>query len=216
MHDGSPYAQQLAAVFAENFKAKGGTIVATEAINVGDTDFRPVLTTIATDPPDLIYYPIFVAEGGFITRQAQEISGLEDTILAGADGMITPDFVEAAGEASEDMYFTGPDLGFTNELYNHFLEVHQSEYGTEPASVFHSHAYDATNMIFRAIEAVAVQEDDGTIHIGRKALRDAIAATENFEGITGNLNCDSKGDCADPQVNVSQIQGGEYVVVWEP
>ena len=216
IHDGSPYAEELANVFAENFVAKGGTITTQEAVNVGDTDMRPVLTTIAVDAPDVIYYPIFVAEGGFITSQSTEISGLEDTILAGADGIITPDFVEAAGEASEGMYFTGPDLGFENELYNHFLEVYQSEYGTAPTSVFHAHAYDAANMIFDAIEKVAVVEDDGTIHIGRGALRDAVAATANFEGITGNLNCDDVGDCADPKVNVSQLQGGEYVVVWAP
>ncbi len=216
IHDGSPYAEQLANVFAENFKAKGGTITAQEAVNTGDTDMRPVLTTIAVDAPELIYYPIFVAEGAFITRQSTEIAGLENTVLAGADGIITPDFVEAAGEASEGMYFTGPDLSFTNELYNHFLEVYQREYGTAPTSVFHAHAYDAANMIFAAIEKVAVQEDDGTIHIGRKALRDAVAATTNFSGITGNLNCDAVGDCADPKVNVSQLQGGEYVVVWTP
>jgi branched-chain amino acid transport system substrate-binding protein len=216
IHDGSPYAEQLAQVFAENFAAKGGTITEQTAVNVGDTDMRPVLTAIAVDSPELIYYPIFVAEGAFITRQAKEIAGLENTILAGADGIITPDFVEAAGEASEGMYFTGPDLSFENELYNHFLDVHLSEYGTEPTSVFHAHAYDAANMIFAAIEQVAVQEDDGTLHIGRKALRDAIAATENFDGITGNLNCDANGDCADPKVNISQIQNGEYVVVWTP
>ena len=75
---------------------------------------------------------------------------------------------------------------------------------------------EPSGRIFKAIEDVAVQEDDGTIHIGRKALRDAIAATSNFDGITGNLNCDDKGDCADPKVNVSQIQNGEYVVVWTP
>ena len=216
IHDGSPYAEQLANVFAENFAALGGTITSQEAVNVGDTDMRPVLTTIAVNAPDVIYYPIFVAEGAFITAQSTEISGLEDTILAGADGIITPDFVAAAGEASEGMYFTGPDLGFENELYNHFKEVYQSEYGTAPTSVFHAHAYDAANMIFTAIEKVAEQEDDGTLHIGRKALRDAVAATENFEGITGSLNCDDVGDCADPKVNVSQLQGGEYVVVWAP
>jgi len=216
IHDGSPYAEQLANVFAENFEAKGGTITSQEAINVSDTDMRPVLTTIAVGSPELIYYPIFVAEGAFITRQAQEIAGLEDTTLAGADGIITPDFVEAAGDASEGMYFTGPDLSFENELYNHFREVYQSEYGTEPTSVFHAHAYDAANMIFKAIEEVAVKDDDGTIHIGRKALRDAIAGIKDFEGITGNLNCDANGDCADPKVNISQLQGGEYVVVWAP
>jgi branched-chain amino acid transport system substrate-binding protein len=216
IHDGSPYAEQLANVFAENFAAKGGTITSQQAVNVGDTDMRPVLTTIAVDSPEVIYYPIFVAEGGFITRQAKEVGGLEGSILAGADGIITPDFVEAAGEASEGMYFTGPDLSFENDLYNHFLEVYQSEYGTAPTSVFHAHAYDAANMIFQAIEEVAVVEDDGTIHIGRKALRDAVEGIANFEGITGTLNCDEVGDCADPKVNVSQLQGGEYVVVWAP
>ena len=216
IHDGSPYAEQLAQVFAENFAAKGGTVTSEEAINVGDTDFRPVLTTIAVDSPDFIYYPIFVAEGAFITRQASEIAGLENTILAGADGIITPDFVEAAGDACEGMYFTGPDLGFENELYNHFKEVYLQEYGMEMTSVFHAHSYDAANMIFKAIEDVAVEEDDGTLHIGRKALRDAVAGIANFEGITGNLNCDAVGDCADPKVNVSQIQNGEYVVIWAP
>jgi branched-chain amino acid transport system substrate-binding protein len=216
IHDGSAYAEQLSLVFADNFVAKGGTITEQTAVNVGDTDMRPVLTSIAVDSPEMIYYPIFVAEGAFITRQAGEIDGLENTILAGADGIITPDFVEAAGEASEGMYFTGPDLSFENELYNHFKEVYQSEYGTEPTSVFHAHAFDAANMIFAAIEEVAVQEDDGTIHIGRKALRDAIAATSNFDGITGNLNCDANGDCGDPRIYVSQLQNGDYVPVWTP
>jgi len=214
IHDGSPYADQLQAVFAQRFQELGGTITAQEAVNVGDTDMRPVLTTIAVDQPELIYYPIFVAEGAFITRQAKEIAGLENTILAGADGIITPDFVEAAGDASEGMYFTGPDLSFENALYDHFLVLYQDEFGTEPTSVFHAHAYDATNMIFDAIEEVAVQEDDGTIHIGRQALRDALYGTANFDGITGNLNCDANGDCADPAISILRIEGGEYIRIW--
>ena len=45
---------------------------------------RPVLTSIATDSPEFLYYPVFIAEGGFITTQAKEIAGLEETVLAGA------------------------------------------------------------------------------------------------------------------------------------
>ncbi|OQY19869.1 MAG: hypothetical protein B6I34_09140 [Anaerolineaceae bacterium 4572_32.1] len=213
IHDGSPYADQLQEVFATVFKELGGTITAQEAVNVGDTDMRPILTTIAVGKPEMIYYPIFVAEGGFITRQAKEIAGLENTILAGADGIITPDFVTAAGEASEGMYFTGPDLSFENELYDHFLEVYKSEFGTDPTSVFHAHAYDAANMIFDAIEKVAEQDGD-TIHIGRQALRDALYATKNFEGITGTLNCDAVGDCADPKISILKLENGEYVRIW--
>ena len=215
IHDGSPYADQLQQVFADTFKELGGTITAQEAVNVGDTDMRPILTTIAAGEPEFIYYPIFIPEGAQITRQAKEIPGLEEVILAGADGMYSPDFVEAAGEACEGMYISGPNLAFENPLYDHFLEVHLEKYGEKPLSVFHAHAYDAAMMLFAAIEKVAVQDEDGTLHIGRQALRDALYATKDFEGITGTLNCNEYGDCADPQIAVNQIQNGEYVPIWE-
>ena len=215
IHDGSPYAAQLQQVFADTFQEMGGEVTAQEAVNVGDTDMRPLLTSIAVDEPEFLYYPIFTAEGGFITNQAKEIAGLENTLLAGADGMISPDFVEAAGDAGEGMYFSGPDLTATvADMYEPFLEKHQSKYGEDPLSVFHAHAWDAANMIFDAIEQVGVMDAEGNLHIGRQALRDAIYATSNFRGITGNLNCNADGDCADPAINVSQLQNGEYVPIW--
>jgi branched-chain amino acid transport system substrate-binding protein len=215
IHDGSPYADQLQQVFAQTFQDMGGTITHQGAVNVGDTDMGPILTTIAADSPDFIYYPIFIPEGAQITRQAGDVAGLENTTLAGADGMYSPDFVEAAGEAAEGMYISGPNLAFANPIYDHFLEVHQEKYGEAPLSVFHAHAYDGAMMLLAAIEEVAVQDEDGTLHIGRQALRDALYATSDFEGVTGMLNCNEFGDCADPEIAVNQIQGGEYVPLWE-
>ncbi|RME46732.1 MAG: branched-chain amino acid ABC transporter substrate-binding protein, partial [Chloroflexi bacterium] len=214
IHDGSPYAEQLQQVFADTFTELGGTITSQEAVNVGDTDMRPVLTKIAVDKPDFLYYPIFIAEGAFITVQAKEIPGLENTILAGSDGMISPDFIAAAGEAAEGMYISGPNLAFENELGKAFLEKHRAKYGEEPLSAFHAHAYDATMILLDAIEKVAVQDPDGTLHIGRQALRDALFATKDHQGITGTLTCDQYGDCADPQIVINQIQNGEYVPIW--
>jgi len=214
IHDGSPYADQLQEVFANTFKEMGGTITAQEAVNVGDTQMRPILTTIAVGSPDFLYYPIFIPEGAQITRQAGEIAGLENTILAAADGCMSPDFVEAAGEACEGMYTSGPNLAFENPIYDHFLEVHLAEYGEDPLSVFHAQAYDGTMMLLAAIEKVAVQDEDGTLHIGRQDIRDALYATKDFDGVTGNLNCDQYGDCADPEIAVNQIQNGEYVPLW--
>jgi len=214
IHDGSPYADQLQEVFANTFVELGGTITAREAVNVGDTDMRPILTTIAADSPDFLYYPIFIPEGAQITRQAGEISGLENTTLAGADGMYSPDFVEAAGDACEGMYISGPNLAFENPIYDHFLEVHLAEYGEEPLSVFHAQAYDGSMMLLAAVEKVAVQDEDGTLHIGRQALRDALYATKDYDGVTGSLTCDQYGDCADPEIAVNQLQSGEYVPLW--
>ncbi|RLD00525.1 MAG: branched-chain amino acid ABC transporter substrate-binding protein [Chloroflexi bacterium] len=215
IHDGSPYADQLQQVFAETFQELGGTITAQEAVNVGDTDMHPVLTTIAAGEPEFLYYPIFIPEGAQITRQAKEIAGLENTKLAAADGCFSPDFVEAAGDACEGMYISGPNLEFGNALYDHFLEVHLAEYGEKPLSVFHAHAYDGTMMLLAAVEKVATQDEDGTLHIGRQALRDALYATKDFAGVTGTLNCDEHGDCADPEIAVNQITNGEYMPLWQ-
>ena len=213
IHDGSVYAEQLANVFAEVFKELGGEVVAQEAVNVGDTDMRPVLTKIAAEQPDIIYYPIFIAEGALITRQAKEVAGLEDTVLMGADGMFSPDFVEAAGDAAKGMYLTSPDFTAFAGGYQEFLRKHEEKYGEKPLSAFHAHAYDATMILFEAIKKVAVQTPDGKLYIPRQALRDAIANTKNFQGLTGNLTCDPNGDCADPHIAVYQITNPDE---WNP
>jgi len=204
IHDGSPYAEALQAVFADKFRELGGTVTSQEAIAPTDTDMRPVLTRIATAKPEIIYYPIFIAAGGHVTRQAKEIAGLEKTILMGADGIFSPDFYKAAGEAAIGMYHSSPDFTAFAAGYKDFLDKHQAKYGEKPLAPFHAHAYDATMMAFAAIEKVAVKGPDGTLYIGRKALRDALYATKDHKGLTGTLTCDAYGDCADPKIGVYQ------------
>ncbi len=213
IHDGDPYTEGLARVFADSFEEMGGTITTFTAVNKGDTDMKPVLLAVGQDSPELIYYPVFTAEGGFITKQAKEVAGLENTILAAADGMISGAAVEAVGEAGEGMYFSGPDLSFSGDTYDKFLARYIEKYGSEPISVFHAHAFDAANMIFACVEKVGV-DDNGTLHIGRQALRTCLYETADFAGITGNLTCNEYGDCADPKISVSQLQNGEYVRIW--
>ena len=215
IHDGSPYAEGLASVFAARFQELGGEIVAQEAVAPTDTDMRPVLTTIAAASPEMIFYPVFVGAGGFITSQSREIPGLESVHLMGADGMFSPEFLEAAGAAAEGMYHSSPDFSAFTGGYAAFLEKHQTKYGEGPISAFHAHAYDAANIIFAAIEKVAVQDEDGTLHIGRKALRDALFATNGFAGLTGSITCDANGDCADPHIAVYQTTNPDPAA-WGP
>jgi branched-chain amino acid transport system substrate-binding protein len=216
IHDGSPYAEGLANVFAETLKKLGGTVTSQEAIAPTDTDMRPVLTKIAAGKPDLIYYPIFIAAGGHVTRQAKEVSGLANVKLMGADGMFSPDFLKAAGDAAKGMYHSSPDLSpeALGQVYKTFQDKHQKKYGEKPLSAFHAHAYDAAMMIFAAIEKVA-KEDKGDLYIGRKALRDALLATKGFKGLTGTLTCDQYGDCADPKIAVYNLESADPAK-WEP
>jgi branched-chain amino acid transport system substrate-binding protein len=217
IHDGSPYAEQLANVFAENFKKLGGTITAQEAVAPTDTDMRPVLTKIAAGKPEFLYYPIFIAAGGFVTRQVKEVAGLEKTKVMGADGMFSPDFWKAAGDSAKGMYHSSPDLSAEalGPRYGEFLKKHEKKYGGKPLAPFHAHAYDAAMMIFSAIEKVAKKDAAGNLYIGRKALRDALYATKNFKGMTGTLTCDRYGDCADPKIAVYVTMSAD-TAKWNP
>lgn len=217
IHDGSPYAEGLQGVFAETFKKLGGTVTSQEAIAPTDSDMRPVLTKIAAGKPELIYYPIFIAAGGHVTRQAKEVAGLAKVKLMGADGMFSPDFMKAAGDAAVGMYHTSPDLSpeALGPAYKGFLDKHQKKYGEKPLAPFHAHAYDAATMIFAAIEKVAKKDAAGNTYIGRKALRDALYATKNLKGLTGTLTCDKYGDCADPKIAVYQTQSADPAK-WDP
>ena len=74
----------------------------------------------------------------------------------------------------------GPDLtAFSGgDFYqNEFLPAYNEQYGTEPLSVFHAHAFDAMNVLVEAIESSAVENDDGSLTINRVALRDAVFRT---------------------------------------
>ncbi len=209
INDGSPYSDGLVGAFEENFKGLGGTITSHEAVGPDDTDMRPVLTNIATTKPELLYFPVFTKAGGFIAQQSKEVSGLENVKgLMGADGLFSPDFIRAAGSAAEGMYLSSPDFSSFGSAYqDKFLPAHLAKYGEKPISAFHAHAYDAYNMILAAIasEGVTVQDADGTLHIDRQALRDALFATKDFQGLTGSLTCDPYGDCADPRIAVYQL-----------
>ncbi|MDQ3964052.1 MAG: branched-chain amino acid ABC transporter substrate-binding protein [Actinomycetota bacterium] len=216
IHDGSTYANGLQKAFADSFSSEfGGEITGQEAIQVGQKDMAPVLTQIAGNDPQFLFYPVFIPEGGAITSQAREIPGLDGVDLGGADGMLSPDFIKAAGpENAEGVYLSGPDLEFAGSFYEEeFLPAYKDQFGAT-TSVFHAHTFDAVQIVLNAIEAVAIQEG-GTTFIPRTALRDEIAATEGYEGIVGTLTCDENGDCnPGASMSVSQVVNGDFEVVW--
>jgi branched-chain amino acid transport system substrate-binding protein len=173
----------------------GGQIVLDAAINKGDKDMKPVLEGVATSGAELVFFPLFEPEGDYVTLQAKEVNGFEHITLMGADAIFIAPFIKAVGSAGEGMYFVGPATP-SGEAYEAFLAKYKSKYGEDPLGPFHAHGYDATNMLFEAIAKIAVKEENGTLHIGRQALRDTLYATSSFQGLTGTLSCDKFGDCA--------------------
>jgi len=190
LHDGSAYGQGLVNVFKKDFEKLGGTITDYEGITVGDKDFRAVLTKIAANKPQLLYFGGFQAEGALLVQQKDEV-GLKDTIFFSDDGVKSDQYLEAAAGAAEGSYATFADFPTGSDKLAAFKEQYKKAYNVKAGELgpFNAHAYDAMAMMIAAINKVAVVDDAGNLEIGRKALAEAVRATKNYTGVTGNITC---------------------------
>jgi len=196
IHDGSAYAQQLTAETAKNFRALGGTVLSQEAVAPTDVDMHPLLTRIATEKPDALYFPIFIAAAAQVLRQSLEMPELKSIPKIGGGALMAPEMIEAAGASVVGFRIGYPDVSpqAMGKGYPDFVAKYTKTFGQAPISGFHADAYDAAELAFRAIEKVAVTDKEGTLYIGRKALRDAVFAAK-FDGISGPIECNQYGQC---------------------
>ena len=216
IHDGSVYAESLQRVMARVFVEKGGDLLYEGSINVGDTDMTAILTEVAAAGPDVLFFPIFEPEGNFIAAQVATMAGLEDLMLVSAGGLMVASFPVNSGEGAIGMLLSGPAV--SGPEYAEFLTMWRDEFGDSPPGSYHAHAFDATNILLDAIESVARETEDGEILVGREMLRSAIAATTDFDGITGTLSCSPTGDCATGEaIGVFEIGEAEvFEANWPP
>ena len=197
VHDGDIYTEGATKVMGDKFAELGGEIVFRGAINKGDTDMSAILTEIASSEPDIVYFPLFEPESNFLASQLAVFPGLEDVVMMTAAANFVDSFPENTGDAAVGILMTGPLV--SGDAYNAFLETWMDEFGESPPSGYHAHAYDAANILMDSIAAAAIEGDDGSLTIGRQALRDAVHAVEDFPGLTGALTCFDEspyaGDC---------------------
>ncbi len=202
IHDGTPYPKQLQQAACDNFKQLGGDCIlqfdVSSGINVLDA-----LKAISPQNPDVIYFPVYT-DAGVALMQAIPQAGLNDPALISSDGLLSTDFLQKAGPATEGMYLSGPSDVKESTA---FIDKYKARYGEAPIASYHLQAYDAAMMLFAAIEKVAVPSSSGdnSISIPRQALRQALYATHGMQGLSGPLNCSSTGDCAQPNIEIFQV-----------
>ncbi len=129
---------------------------------------------------------------------------MENITLLGGGALLSNDFIESIGTDGVGMYITSrppPESQALQEL----ISAYETKYDQSTRAVGFAYVYDATNLLFNAIEAVALQEEDGTLHIGRQALREALYATSRFEGVTGNFTCTKFGDCSSTSFTIVRL-----------
>lgn len=206
IHDGGPYTSGMAEAFAADFEDLGGA-TATYIVSKGDTDMTGVLSEISVTDADGLFFPLFITEGTLVVLQAAQISELADVVMIGGSAMLESELLEIPEVVG--MYFESPVLdlgGRTNEATGKSLEdviaVYEDRYGESPVAAYGlTQAYDATTMLLRAVEEVAVADDD-TVYIDRARLREALNSVEGFAGLVGTISCDDFGDCSPARANV--------------
>jgi branched-chain amino acid transport system substrate-binding protein len=208
IHNGHSYSDELQKKACAIFKGLGGQCVASYIIESG-TDPSGALRHIALFKPEVLYYPLHIADGVAVTKQAVA-AGLENTALIGSDRLLNTSFVSQTPAFSEGMYISGPSL---SNIEPTFYEKYEARYGEKPIAVYAAQAYDATMMLFDAI-VIAAKTTGGDINIPRQILLAALYATRDYKGLSGTLTCSSLGDCATPNVIIYQVRGLEFIPVY--
>lgn len=205
INDGDIYTRGLTDGFAKRFKELGGQVVLNATVSKQDTNMGPVLTAVKHAKADLIFFPLFQPEGNHVLLQARRDPALKKTVLMSDGSLIEQSFIEAIKDDAVGMYFVGPTPPQNGPALDKLRSECLARFQTPPATYYYTSAFDAAEILFAAIEKAGQPAPDGTVHIGRKALRDALYATRNHEGITGRISCDEFGDCASPKFNVLQL-----------
>jgi branched-chain amino acid transport system substrate-binding protein len=191
------YSIGLADAFKQAYTKMGGTIVAEQSYSAGDTDFSAQVTAIKSTRAQALYVPGYYSEVGAIARTAERL-GVKVPLMGG-DGWDSPDLYKIGGTALEGSYFSNHSApeGATPKAKK-FVEDFTKKYGQPPTSLG-ALGYDAAGVLLDALKR-AGKTDPAT-------LRDAIAATKDFEGVSGTITIDAARN-AEKSAVVIKITGG--------
>ena len=195
----SDYSIGLADAFRKAFTSRGGRVVSEVKYSEGDSDFSAQLTAIVPARPDVLFVPGYYTDAGLIARQARSL-GVE-AVLLGADGWDSPKLVEIGGTAIDGAYFSNHySVDDPAPAVRRFVGAYRAAYGAVPDSIA-ALSYDAARLIADGIKRAGSTEG--------KRLRDAIAATRDFPGVTGTIALDADRNPIKPAV-ILRVQGGRF------
>jgi branched-chain amino acid transport system substrate-binding protein len=196
------YSVELARYIREDFERRGGKVVAVQEYPDGESDFSVQLAEVGAAQPDVVFIPGYYMEVGLLARQARAL-GL-NVPLVGGDGWDSPRLTQIGGPAlSGGFYSTHFSAEDPDPQVQRFVADYRRLFGTPPDS-FSATAYDAARIMLNAIERAPSLE--------HAAVRDSLAATKDFPGVTGSVTFNPERDAVKPVVVVRIGDNGRQTV----
>lgn len=200
--DRTAYGQGLADEFAKAVEGAGASIVKREFTTDKSTDFSSILTSIKAAQPDLIFYGGMDAQSGPMAKQLQKL-GMETKFMSG-DGMQTATFLKLAGDAAEGKYASLAGTPKDQQPgYKNFEDKLKAKFNQE-VQLYATYAYDATNVLIDAMKRA--DSADPKVYLSKLKETD-------FDGATGKVKFDDKGNRAAAAVTIYQVKDGQWEVV---
>ncbi|HEV2827613.1 MAG TPA: ABC transporter substrate-binding protein [Pyrinomonadaceae bacterium] len=197
----SPYSRGLTDFFEFSFTKLGGGMVAKQSFSQGDADYRGQLSVIKAANPDVIYIPGYYGDVAIIAKQARQL-GLTVPLL-GADGWDAPELWELGGDALNGSYISNHySADDPTERIQKFTREYRQRYGNLTPDAHAALAYDALKFFAEAVGRAGTTE-------GPK-LREALAKTKDFAGVTGIISMDGQRNAVKPAV-ILKLQNGRYI-----
>jgi branched-chain amino acid transport system substrate-binding protein len=195
----NPYSVGLSKVFRERFTALGGTVVVEQKHNEGDKDFRAQLTAIRASGAEAIFHSSNYTEGALICIQARALGFTGP--LFGGDSWEAPELISIGGKAVEGVYYsTHASPESPAPEVQAFVKKFQQRWGEIPDSTA-AQGYDAAVLLFDALKRAGTTESP--------KLRDALAQTKDFPGVTGRITIDADRNPTKAAV-VLQVRDGRF------
>jgi branched-chain amino acid transport system substrate-binding protein len=196
------YSTGLEKVIDATFTKFGGKIVATQSYQEGDQDFNAQLTSLKGANPEVIFVPGYYNDVGLIAKQARD-KGITVPLIGG-DGWDSEQLYKIGGTALNGSYFTNHYSPYdTDPKVQKFVKDYKARYNSTPDALAAT-AYDAANIMFDAIKR--------SKSLSGPDIRDALAATNAFPGVTGTVTFNENRDAVKPIVMIEIKDGGTYAV----
>jgi len=197
----APYGRGLTEFFELSFRKLGGDIVNKQSYMQGDADFKGQLSSIKAAEPDVIYIPGYYGDVALIAKQARAL-GLDQPLLGG-DGWDAPELWQLGGDALNNSYMsTHYSVDNPGPAIQSFVHEYKQRYGNLVPDAHAALAYDAMRVLFDALTRAGTTDS--------AKLRDALAQTKNFGGVTGIINMDADRNAIKPAV-VLKLQDAAFV-----